>query len=623
MMRVNATTIRRTAFGLRRDDALTLDDATRRTHELEWCSSDDEEVWAEAFVLSAWTHGLADVPAPIARAHFEARRALWQQLTLKKCSLETRRDRAVDHLVEHIELYSGWRELVWRAEEGGADEHALGAELVWWRFGPFETVRQRKRLLEQRAPSKRLSEEFEAAGFQPFSQHDYREQVRVELIEELLAASSSQNNGVLDHLARIILFMTTPHQVLTAELFEGVYLLEEDTRALVRRALRQWRKDHAPTMVALPRDPLATLTRETNNLGRQLAGERSAPGSRGIKYHRDLETGQMSLLSYDAKLVLKGTKVPDTYIKIPMEVREGRQPTNGSELSSLLEILHEAKELTRTQRQHFLRDAPRVIAGMFLAAERDQALGGAYGVKPGEFLESETAYRLTDLIGLERRSRHTKRVIFVRDWLTRIHLTRTVDRLDHRGKRERIRWSAPIVQRLADEIEVERSMPDGLGSVRSKVHIWRLADALWRMRTRDSGVAAFMLVDERAFALSTETSDPFNLYWTIIQRAYKGSVTRVEDDKVRPDGVFSPKIATLYEWSGMASTSLERNPSRIRERMRDYLSLMVSKGLLLDWSSEWLEHDGPFQRRVFETSRVRLTMPSSMVRYINHVRVVE
>ncbi len=177
-------------------------------------------------------------------------------------------------------------------------------------------------------------------------------------------------------------------------------------------------------------------------------------------------------------------------------------------------------------------------------------------------------------------------------------------------------FQAPIVQRLQDQIRVTSDQSGGLRA--GTYNVWRLDKNLWRLRNPKGPTASFMLLDERAFRLETRSSEPFNLYWTIVQRAYNAMRASHAEGKISADGVFSPKLSTLYEWAGMEKVGDTTNPFRIRERLREALGLMVSNGLLLDWSCPQLENDDEeFRLDEFKSyMRLRLTLPGSLVRYL-------
>jgi len=269
-------------------------------------------------------------------------------------------------------------------------------------------------------------------------------------------------------------------------------------------------------------------------------------------------------------------------------------------------------------RQAYFKDIPRIIAGMFLAATHDSDLGLSM-LQPGQFLDAESGRRLTDIVGLDgEQNRQVKRVRAVRDWLTKIQLVRE---LRSTRPNERISWSGPIVHRLPDEITVTEQLPDGLSRSRSKIFIWRLSPELWNLRTMGSGAEDYMLLDQKAFqldqGLQMTTSEPFNLYWTIVQRAYKAASARNPEERFDADGRFRPRAAMLYRWSGMELRSDERHPHRIRARMRDYLVKMVEKGLVINWSCPYLESDEEhFQREKFAHVRISIQLPSSLLMFL-------
>ena len=120
----------------------------------------------------------------------------------------------------------------------------------------------------------------------------------------------------------------------------------------------------------------------------------------------------------------------------------------------------------------------------------------------------------------------------------------------------------------------------------------------------EGGSPSFMLLDERAFALDDRSSLPFNIYWTLVNRAYMGAYTSVPEDRVQPDGTFSPRLWTLHDWAGMENTYIK--VKRIKQRFTEALDLMVEHGLLLSWQCDVLSESRQSTLEDLKTARVQV-----------------
>ncbi len=583
----------------RRDWTLKSASTRSRTHDP---TLTDEE-WLEAFVRRVVTDGL-DVGEHDERV-FAARTQLLAALSAKRKSREARLDRARALIVEGCELFMGWAELVSRAESGHPCEFQLDRPEVWWMRGEasFADMRMRRLELERRHRGDALRKKMLEQRFELIGQESYRTRIKFDVMHTLATSARSP----LHWVAQTLCLYTSPSAQLDPLSFDEPHRSAQEIDEMKSDLIQRWESAARPDPVAIPHQPLSTIPREANNLG--LIASRGRSNHAALKFHQDADTGQLSLLAYDAKLVLKNNGVPDTYIKIPLQIDEGGQV---DELTALLSQLNKLRELGPKYQHSYFQDVPRVIAGMFLAATQDASMG-VPDLNPGEFWDLDTGRRLTSLIGLPKdHKRYYGRVADIRSWLSQITLCRTVVTYGKKKGRTTIEWEGPLVQRLEDKISITS---EHSGEFRGgKMGVWRLAPALWRMRELESGAASFMLIDQRAFLMDT---DAFNLYWCIVNRAYNGTRTSTHNDRVNRDGVFSPRAKTLYEWSGIERQSDTENPFRIRERMRDALESMVDHGLLINWSCSFLESDSvPFDSRVFDQVRVELQLPSSLSQYL-------
>lgn len=544
--------------------------------------------------------------------HFELLTELLRVLSLKKASRDDRQERAIEHILEHADVFFGWEDLIERAERGEPCKYQLDRARAWWARGDFRRVHEQRLELEMRHRGDKLAKQLEEHGYMLIEQRAYRRRIKSDLMHALTQAEPAPMSWPV----KLIALFTSSRARLTPRGTYPFELVNEDVRLLRSDLVKRWMERSAPRPVAIPHQPLSTIPHESNNIGMIASGK--ATGGAGIRFHEE-DNGQLRLLLYDRKLVLKHNDVPDTFIYIPMPA--GSPVDLKDPIGAMLQTLKGMASLSPRARHNQTRDIPRVVAGLFLAATQDATMAEQLGLNPGEFIDAATNVRITNLIGLDSsQNRQTKRVRQVRQWLEKMYLERSVLQLGKNNGRNSVILRAPLIQQLADEYEINDATPEMLRRS-ERVHVWRMAPDLWRMCNPNSGVASYMLIDQKAFELDSslkkQNSDPFNLYWALVQRAYNASRTGVPEDKVTEEGSFSPKAKTLYEWSGMELPSDAKCPYRIRERMREYLELMVDHGLLLDWTCPFLEtEDVPFDSDVFEHVRVQITLPTSLVKFL-------
>ncbi len=112
---------------------------------------------------------------------------------------------------------------------------------------------------------------------------------------------------------------------------------------------------------------------------------------------------------------------------------------------------------------------------------------------------------------------------------------------------------------------------------------WSIAKVLWDMVTpkESGGTPSYMSLDERAFRLDDRSSIPFNIYWTLINRAYM--------DRLAADGSLTISIKVIYEWSGLEGRF--GRPHALSKKLRECFDLMVEHGLLRTWRCDAIMPD--------------------------------
>jgi hypothetical protein len=425
-------------------------------------------------------------------------------------------------------------------------------------------------------------------------------------IHEAIMATCLVEDGLLVGMLRAVDLLTEPYRRLGPGDMERPSVEQELLDQQLTRLKIRWESEQlGAAMIALPHGPMSTLTRESMNLGAMVRHGHARWKRAALKRVDDF------VIVGDRRLVAREDGRDDVYIRIPLDPPggEGERELDAEVIDQQL-VAALTQALMRMCREHMpapirqereefgqleliddgtsarvaglVEEIPRVVAGLFRAASVDRGLSF---VGSGEFIDSSSAARLTDIVGLSRESTSSKRrVASVRSILEHVRLRRTVRSEDGRSM---VTWEGPIIQRLADTIDVEAELPSGYELTnRSELGIWRIAPELWRMQDAAGPSAGFMLIDERAFELSGRSSDPFNLYWTIIQRAYNAHRAKSQDDRFDDAGVFSPALSVLYTWAGMDRMSDAKNMGRTRRRMARHFESMGDKQIIVSYDAE-------------------------------------
>lgn len=486
-------------------------------------------------------------------------RRLLQLLAHSKKSQQERQRLGVAHIIEHIEFYSGWSRLC----EDKA-EYQLAEDEAWWRPGNlFENEKLRQEL--------RSEKQLLAHGFFKLAQESYRMRIKDDVIQTLLL---DPTRYTLLKLAALVSLYT-----------------EEKARALkinqvMSELMTGWNYRSQRSHTAIPMKPLYSLPVEANNikhfylsrseeLTKQPGGTVSGPLPRArVKVYRNEqqpERAQMAL--FDTDLVLKSSGQPDSFITLDFE-RYGPDAVQ-TLVSAMRQFDVEASVF-----EHL----PRIVAGMFTAAHLDKRLQLGHS---GSFWDTESGYRLCQLVGFNPDNhKHRKRVQDARELLTQFVLHREIlTKMVKQGSSQRtsVSWSGVLLQPLKEHITLRIEDRYGL-SEKHTFQSWLLASELWHMTQleEDGGTPAFMLIDRRAFELDERSSVPFNIYWTLVNRAH---IAGHDMDSLEP---FSLKFATLYKWAALEHGSSPRM-GRLAETIRLALNLMVEQGLLIRWFCEDLE----------------------------------
>ncbi len=489
---------------------------------------------------------------------------LLTELAMTHLRSSERRHRALTLVLDQVDFFMGW-ELLCQA----ASVYQLGEDRPWWRPGHFvESERLRREL---RGNKKALEE----SGFTRVPREVYLERVRIPIIRLMLVT----RQDCMADVASIIAMYTASRQER-----KGIEQLTEDLRQTLHLSVLSRLERQGS---AIPMKPLYSLPRESHNLSAFFVSRkrealqvdaakkviRGELGHARVKVAEDRE-GQQQLLFFDSELVNKESGSGDAFISIRLEEKQ----------SAALDALMKGIEQLDID-PNVLEHLPRITAGIFAAAQRDRKQKFSW---PGTFWDTAAGARLCRIIGFDpENKRHRKRIQDARKILETIILHREVRGRDNSGKKVTMTWSGPLLEARKGELKLKMEDREGM-SEQHRYQSWSIARELWEMVEPEmgGGTPAFMILDQRAFQLSDRSSRPFNIYWTLVNRAYMGAYTKIEEDRVQPNGKFSPRIGTIYNWAGLEG---KERPYRIKQYLREALEAMVVHGLLESWRCEELE----------------------------------
>ena len=513
------------------------------------------------------------------------RKTLLKMLSHAHHRLDVRYEEGKKYVAENVEFFSGWESLV-----NEATDYQLNENKPWWRSG--DPLLNFSEILTHGKDVKALK----SSGFRRIDQSVYVERIRHTMMRHLLA--DLDHRPVELYLAARVLVVYAMEQRLWKKVGLRT-LIKNHTTVLLSKCQEALARQHA----LLPMKPLYSLPREANNISKFFVSRaedlvledkksivRGTLKRSGVKVVTD-QGGQRTLF-FDADLVTKRSGKQDAYISLELATPQ----------ADILGALMKAIEQFNVEPGVF-EHLPRVCAGMFAAAHRDRKLQFNY---PGTFWDTESGNRLCRIIGFNPdNGRHRKRVQDARLLLQNFFLHREVKGRDEQGRKIELKWSGPIIEARRAKLELSIDKREGM----SDHHVFQsfsISKELWEMTLPEDegGSPSFMLLDERAFALDDRSSLPFNIYWTLVNRAYMGAYTSVPEDRVQPDGTFSPRLWTLHDWAGMENTYIK--VKRIKQRFTEALDLMVEHGLLLSWQCDVLSEIRQSTLEDLKTARVQV-----------------
>lgn len=487
-----------------------------------------------------------------------SRMELLRRLSLSNSKQSVRRESAIELIIEHLDDFLGWHYLCLVNQE-----YQLQADQPWWHpSGSFFQSDEIRRSLHTR-------KQLEEAGFVPLDREAYLQRVREPIVFNLI-----QKGSELGKLASVIALYTAPTKKLMEDPGSWIEHTFDDLRRELTRELT--RRD----FTAVPMKPLYSLPRESNNI-RQFFIARSSDieidaDRRLVKAGLDRarvkfleeENGQQALF-FDTHLVNKSSGEPDSFISVKLNTPQ----------TDVLGALTQAIEQLDVDPAVF-EHLPRICAGMFAAAHRDRVL---FGSGHGTFWDTDSGKRLCKIVGFNPDNyKHRQRVQHVRKLLKKLILHRSATGFDEKGRKMRIKRKGPLIELRQAEIELEIENREGM-SEKHTFQSWSIDDTLWQMTLsrEEGGAPAFMMLDDRAFKLDERSSVAFNIYWTLVNRAY--------NDRVSDTGEFELNLWTLYDWSGLEQSS--PRVDRLKETFNTALNRMVEIGLLCSWRCDALSQD--------------------------------
>ena len=516
-----------------------------------------------------------------------ARRSeLLTTLARSERTASARRDEAMALVIKQLAFFGGWDEAVARGER-----YQLGVESPWHKAGEFARV---QRILAQNLDDpERLTE----LGFTRIPRQHYLDRVRLPVSQLLLGAGEP-----LAAVAALITLFTASRND-RSDIFAAQRAVRDDLFLQATNALKY-------QSTPIPRNSLFGLTREAGNMSTFFKQSMRVSLDDDPKMGRldDLEEAALvlqervddngqSLMFIDRKLIER-RKGAQMFVEVPLEERS----------SNVIDALTRAIEQLPIEPEA-LEHIPRITAAFFGAAQRDRHAD--FG-KEGQFWDTSSGKRIARLAGFNPDNpRHRNIVQSVRALMERVILHREVVTRDETGRHEKVKWSGNLIALTNEKIEIERSDREGLTS-HSTFQAYSIAAGLWRMVVPSGagGAPSFLALDERAFHLDQSSSVPFNIYWSLINRAYM--------QRLDPHGRFEVKVGTIYSWAGLAGSY--KRPSRLRERLINVFDLMIDHGLLDSWSCELLSGEEIIPLDTLLEATITITFSTSQLTILEHLR---
>lgn len=548
--------------------------------------------WTEQQVLDIMAWGLEGADEHEAALHRAHRHTVLRDLVKKKKRLDQRRELGLEYVVNHVDYFCGWPRLIARTEF-----YQLGDEFPWYKEVALGT------LLRDVREWSNEPEQLEARGYVRVSQEVYRAQAQRAIMLEVLKTLTAPIDE-LSWLAHVLVLFTSkvkrwgqdgydPGTLVASELSILTEALQEQIGSVqyTRVPMRLYQLPrHARVLSSvyvschkrelfdpLPHNSWSAWSKDT-----------------GVRFVESTADTEQLALFYDTDLI---RSKQSTYMSIELENIED------DPIGSLVRAIERYPISNASSFEHL----PRVLTGMFAAANRD-GLGGM-------FWDTKSGRRLCTLIGFDpENKRHRKRVQDARMILEAFTLHRQFQQRTSNGDTQMLKMSGPLIySRPNKTLELTLDQREGM-SQHHEFMAWSIDEHLWKATLNASagGTPAFMLIDKRAFGL--DSSLAFNLYWTLINRAYVSS-QKSPTQGVDARGEFATRLGVLYDWSGVDSPALRMG--RMRNAFREAFKAMTDLGLLLGWESQVLDPSAKgIDFETFASSQLTVRLPDSITKLI-------
>lgn len=549
--------------------------------------------------------GLDGVSEEEARVHREHRHHLLKEMVKKKKRLHERRELALKQLELHAHYFGGWDRLCARSTH-----YQLGAQRAWFKPGPVLDI-----MRDVREFSKDDPKHLKNLGYLQLAQAEYRVRMRDAIVAAALQDEQFDRSELV-WLAHTLVLLTSraqrwaqptghPDVLVKEELsickHRVVTLIDRTTYLRVPMQLYHLARQQRvlQSVYTSCADPALLVSTDD----RTWRAHESGTGVRVVDTGK--KGGQQLALFFDSRIV---SSKQESFLSVPLD-DQGADP-----IASLIRTLENYPVKNKRVFEHL----PRVVAGMFAAAHRDRQSGlGGEGV----FWDTSTGKRICKLIGFDPSLiRHTDRVTDVRRLLEGFRLHRKFKQLDEFGRPVEVMIHNPIIEPRDKIMELTVEQREGIDP-RCEFRAWSIDEHLWRstLDTADGGTPAFMLIDERAFKLSSSVA--FNIYWSLINRAYFHwrKTDRAGAIEGEDRSSFSVRLGVLYTWSGFEKHSARI--SRVRDQFAEAFSSMQEHGLLLSWSSDVLASKKGVDFDSFADATIQVKFPKSITQLVSSMEL--
>lgn len=566
--------------------------------------SDPQETLEGRLCADVMNWGLESAPEDLANTHRYYRHAALRLMIKKHRTLAQRRKETLAYAEEHSIYFAGWDRLC-----SEAIKYQLGEAYPWYK--PIDALQLQRDVRDARDKPRDL----ELCGYEQIDQASYRMRMCNAIAVAELARADLSVFEMRWFTHALVLFTSVasrwsqpgnaPHELISEEMSmlrrSMLRKLEKTTYLRVPVGLYQLNR-HKRVLNSVY---MACKNPELLSLD---AKGRARTGDDGVLIRSVLASekpsGRQLAMFVDQKIWK--SKQHRSALSVPL------QEVPGDPIASVLRTIEQYPIKNVRHIEHL----PRVVAGIFAAANRDRLMNLKHGLAgDGVFWDTDTGKRLCKLVGFDpHNSKHLSRVLAVRKLLESFTMHRQFKQLDETGNWVELQVSSPLIEPRAIELNLSTMSIEGLSS-RHSWKAWSVEEHLWKstLDAQNGGAPAFMLLDERAFKL--ESSAAFNLYWTLINRAYFSWRSPEVSHGHQDPHVYRERVKVLYEWAGMehAKSRIQRD----RQSLHDALVEMKTCGLIEDWACEALDMNVKgLDRHALQQAEIEIRFPEDIVELV-------